>query len=113
MKKSIYLGVIADTVVSPYATLSFVLMAATEWGPMTSSYIDSVCVLLPIRCGNSEVSLIFALLLLRIIAITIEEMAILTISAVARELVDIMHTVLVLNDSLPSVSLEVIFIIIG
>ena len=113
MKKSIYLGVITDTVVSPYATLSFVLMAVTEWGPVTSSYIDSVCMLLPIRCGNSEVSLIFALLLLRIIAITIEETAILTISAVARELVDITYTVLVLNDSLPSVSIREIFTVIG
>ena len=113
MKKSIYLGVIADTVVSPYATLSFVLMAVTEWGPVISSYIDSVCVLLLVGCDNSEVALIFALLLLRIIAITIEEMAMLTISAIARELVDIMHTVLVLNDSLPSVSVAEIFTVIG
>ena len=113
MKKSIYLGVFADTVVSPYATLSFVLMAVTEWGPVTSSYIDSVCVLLPIGCDNSEVVLIFALLLLRIIAITIEETAILTISAVARELVDTMHAVFVLNDSLLSVSIEEIFTVIG
>ena len=106
------MGVITDTVVSPYATLSFVLMAVTEWGSVTSSYIDSVCVLLPVGCDNSEVSLIFALLLLRIIAITIEETAILTISAIARELVDIMHTVLVLNDSLPSVSVGEIFTVI-
>ena len=113
MKKSIYFGVIADTVVSPYAILSFVLMAATEWGPVTSSYIDSVFVLLPIGCDNSDVALIFALLLLRIIAITIEETAILIISTVARELVDIMHTVLVLNDSLLTISVEEIFTVIG
>ena len=107
------MGVIADTVVSPYATLSFVLMAVTEWGLVTSSYIDSVCVLLPVGCDNSEVSLIFALLLLRIIVITVEEVPILIISAIARELVDIIHTVLVLNDSLTSVSVAEIFTVIG
>ena len=88
-------------------------MAVAEWGPVISSYIDSACVLLPVGCGNSEAALIFALLFLRSIAITIEETAILTISAVARELVDIMHTVLVLNDSLLCVSIEERFTVIG
>ena len=79
-------------------------MSLVEWGPLTSSYMESVCVLLFVSCGNSETALIFALLLLKIIAMTIDEMAMLTISAITRELEDIMHTEFVLNDCLSSVS---------
>jgi hypothetical protein len=68
-------------------------------------------VLLFVGCGNSEVASIFALLLLKIIAITIEEMVILIINTVARELVDMMHTVL--RDCSLSVSVEEMFIVIG
>jgi hypothetical protein len=73
--------------------------------------VGSVCVLLFIGCGNSEAVSIFALLLFKMIAITTEEMAILTINAVARELVDMMHTVL--KDCSLSVSVEDMFIVIG
>ena len=79
------------------------LMSLAEWGPAMSSYMESVCVLLFDNVG-CEVALVFALLLLKIIAIIIEETAILAIKAIARELEDIMHLVLALDDCLPSVS---------
>jgi hypothetical protein len=73
--------------------------------------MDSVSALLFIGCGSFEVASVFALLLLKIIAITIEEMVILTINTVARELVDMMHAVL--KDCSLSVSVEDMFIVIG
>ena len=61
--------------------------------------LECLCVLLFVGCGNSEAALIFTFLLRKVIAMTIEEMAMLTIRAVARELEDIIHTVLALDDA--------------
>ena len=69
-----------------------------------SSYMVSVCVLIFVGCGNCEAALIFVLLLRKIIAISTDEITILTIKAIARELKDIMHTVLALDNCLPSIS---------
>ena len=62
-----------------------------------SSYIDSICVLVPvvfIAC-RSRAALIFALLLAKMITITINNATMLTINAVAREPVDAMYVELV------------------
>ena len=68
-------------------------MALTEGkAPETSSYIGSLCVLLFVSCSSS--ALILALLFLKITTITVTETTILTIRAAARELVDIVFTVL-------------------
>ena len=63
-------------------------------GPVTSSYIDSMCVLLPalLACCRSRAD--FVLCLFRMAAITIIEATTLIIKAVARELVDIMKAMI-------------------
>ena len=57
---------------------------------LTSSYIGSVCVVLSALFVSS---LIFALLLIKMIAITVIETTTLMIKAVARELIDTVHVV--------------------
>ena len=63
-------------------------------GPVTSSYIDSMCVmLLPALFDScSSKAIFFALLLIKIITITITEITTLTTRAVARELTDTIYT---------------------
>ena len=85
-------------------------MALTDGkGPVTSSYIDSTCVLTALFVACSSIAaLIFALLLIRVITITIVETTMQRIKAIARELMDIKVTVLV------SVAKEfVLFTLIG
>ena len=63
---------------------------------MTSSYIDSIlCVLLLLANCGSKTALAFTLFLLKIVTITAMKTTTLTIKAVARELMDIIHAVLV------------------
>ena len=62
-----------------------------------SSYIDSICVLLLLAVSlnsGSTPALAFALFLLKIIVITVVKTTTLTIKAVAKELMDIVYTVL-------------------
>ena len=88
--------------------LSCVLIVLTEGeGPVTSSYsvyIDSVCVLLPDVLVNCS-SLIFALLLFKMIPIVVAKTTTLVIKATARELVAIKHDV--------SLSSDIVFTLIG
>ena len=71
-------------------------------GPVTSSYSDSICVLLP-ALFRSRSDLIFALLLNKIITITVVETTTLIIKAVASELIDIIYALLVSECSMPNV----------
>ena len=64
-----------------------------------SSYIDSICVLVLVvfvAC-RLRVALIFALFFVKMMSITVSKAAMLTIKAVARELMDAMNTVLMLR----------------
>ena len=71
-------------------------MTLTEGeGPVTSSYIDSMCVLLSGLLASSRAALIFALLLIKITTITVVKTIMLTHKAVAREIIIIMLVVLV------------------
>lgn len=71
-------------------------MALTEGkGPVTSSYIDSMCVLLSALLVISRAALIFALLLIKITVITVGKTIMLTNKAVAREIIIIVLVVLV------------------
>ena len=76
------------------------MIAGTEGkGPVTSLYIDSIllcAVLLTVfvNCG-SKPALTFALFLLKIVAITVMKTTTLTVKAVAKELMDIVLTVLI------------------
>ena len=72
-------------------------MTLTEGkGPVTSSYIDSMCVLLPAVFDScrSRAALIFALLL-KMMTITVMKTTMLTIKTVTKELMDTIHTVLI------------------
>ena len=75
-------------------------MALTEGvGPVTSSYIDSMCMhVIPslLFDHGSRAALIFPLFFLKIIAITVVKTTILTIKAVASELIYIVCTVLII-----------------
>ena len=66
-------------------------------GPVTSSYIDSVCVtLLPALFDScSSKAVFFALFLFKIITITVMEITMLTTRAVARELIDTVYTLVI------------------
>ena len=76
--------VVIDVFAWPQATFPCVLIALTEGkGPMTSSYTDSMCVLLSllfISC-RSQAALIFVLLLIKVTTITIMKTTTLTIKA--------------------------------
>ena len=63
---------------------------------MTSSYTDSMCVLLSLLFVSCRLraALIFVLLLIKVTTITIMKTTMLTIKAVAREPLDIMHPIL-------------------
>ena len=75
--------------------LSCVQMTLTD--SRGSSYIDSICVLVPVMfvACRPRVALIFALLLATMKTITVSKATMLIIKAVARELLDTMYTVLV------------------
>ena len=65
-------------------------------GFVTSSYIDSVCVVLPALFTGCTLKaafnfLVLALLLIKIITITVMETTTLMIKVVARELIDVMY----------------------
>ena len=83
-------------------------MTLTEGnGLVMSSYIGSMCVLLPaVSVSCSSKALILALLLFKIVTITIMETATLTIKAVARELklIDIVYTLLISELCIPRIS---------
>ena len=68
------------------------LIALTKgMGPVTSSYIGSLSALF----DGSQAALIFALFLVKIMTSTVMETTTQTIRAVARELIDIVYTLLV------------------
>ena len=62
-----------------------------------SSYIDSICMLLPVLfvACRSRAASIFALLLAKMTTITVDKAVMLTIKAVVREPMDAMYTLLV------------------
>ena len=64
-------------------------------GPVTSSYIGSSCVVPSALFDCSRAALIFALLLVERITIAVMKTTVLTIKAVAKELIDIMYNMLV------------------
>ena len=66
-------------------------------GPVTSSYMDSMCVLRPalLVCCRSRAALIFALLLLKMMTMIVMKTTTLVIKATARELVATTYAVLV------------------
>ena len=89
------------------------LMALTEGeGPVTSSYIGSMCMLLPPPISNCS-SLIFAFLFLKMITIVVMKTTTLVIKPTARELVAIMYAVFVHVSALFLSSDVVIFTRIG
>ena len=70
-------------------------MALTEG--IGSSYIDSICVLLTtlvVAC-RSRATLIFSLLLVKMMTITVSEAKMLITKNIARELIEAMYAVLV------------------
>ena len=60
---------------------------------MTSSYVDSMCVSLPVLLACCTSRAVFVLCLFRMVAIAMKEATTLIMKAVARELVDIMKAV--------------------
>jgi hypothetical protein len=78
-------------------------MALTEGdGPVTSSYTGSTLCIPPPALFKA--ALIFALLLLMLIAITVMKIVALIIKAVAKKLIDVMYTVLVVAFGMPNAS---------
>ena len=82
----------------------FVLIALTDdKGTVTSSYIESMCVahVVPSALFDcSKAALIFALLLFKMIAIIVMETSTLMIKAVARQLIDIVDAISILDSTI-------------
>ena len=82
-------------------------------GPVTSSYTDSICILLSALSVSSRAALIFTLLLIKVATITVVKTVTLTIKAVAKEVIDIMQAVFITNLCMPRLCGVLVYTLTG